>query len=44
MQAYHANEVVVMFQPSLGTFTFRVLTENLMLKTLSEYGKSGAAK
>ena len=44
MQAYRANEVVVTCQPSLGTFRFRVLTENHMLKTLSEYGKSGAAK
>ena len=44
MQAYHANEIVVMYQPSTGTFRFRVLTESLMCKRLSEYGTSSQAR
>ena len=44
MQAYHANEIVVMYQPSRGTFRLRVLTEVLMCKRLSEYGKSQQAR
>jgi len=39
-KAYHAHEIVVMFQPSVGTFKFRVLIESLMTKRLSEYGRS----
>ena len=44
VQAYHALEIVIMFQPSLGTFRFRVLTESLMLKKLSEYATSKVAR
>ena len=33
VQAYHAHEMVVMFQPSIGTFKFRVLIESLMTQT-----------
>ncbi|KAL0019912.1 hypothetical protein WJX77_007580 [Trebouxia sp. C0004] len=43
-KAYHANEIVVMYQPSRGTFRLRVLTEVLMCKRLSEYGKSQQAR
>ena len=44
LQAYHAHEIAVMYQPSLGTFRFRVLIESLMLKQLADYGKSETAR
>lgn len=44
VQAYHANQIVVMYQPSTGTFRFRVLTESLMCKRLSEFAKSSQAR
>ncbi len=44
MQAYHAHEIAVMYQKESGTFKFRVLTDRLMGKRLSDYGKSDAAK
>jgi len=43
-QAYHAHEIAVMYQPTSGTFKFRVLTDKLMGKRLSDYGRSDAAK
>jgi hypothetical protein len=44
MQAYHAHEIAVMYQPTSGTFKCRVLTDRLMGRRLSDYGKSDAAK
>ncbi len=44
LQAYHAHEIAVMYQPSVGTFRFRVLIESLMLKQLADYGKSEPAR
>ena len=44
LQAYHAHEIAVMYQSSSGTFKFRVLTDKLMSKRLSDYGKSQDAK
>ncbi|DBA81581.1 TPA: hypothetical protein ACH3X1_007351 [Trebouxia sp. C0004] len=43
-KAYHAHEIAVMYQSSSGTFKFRVLTDKLMSKRLSDYGKSQPAK
>ncbi len=43
-QAYHAHEIAVMYQPSLGTFRFPVLIESLMVERLADYGKSETAK
>ena len=44
LQAYHAHETVVMYQPSLKTFRFRVLTESLIVKRLADYANSDSAK
>ena len=44
MQAYHAHEIAVMYQHKSGTFKFRVLTDKLMGKRLSDYGRSDDAK
>ncbi|KAL0036171.1 hypothetical protein WJX79_006766 [Trebouxia sp. C0005] len=43
-KAYHALEIVVMFQPGDGTFKFQVLIESLMNKKLSAYAKSEPAR
>ncbi|KAL0020770.1 hypothetical protein WJX77_012050 [Trebouxia sp. C0004] len=43
-KAYQAHEIVVMFQPKVGTFKFRVLIESLMTKSLSAYGRSEPAR
>ncbi|KAL3144235.1 hypothetical protein ABBQ32_004013 [Trebouxia sp. C0010 RCD-2024] len=43
-KAYHANQIVVMYQPSTGTFRFRVLTESVMCKRLSDFAKSSQAR
>lgn len=44
LQAYHAHEIAVIYQPSLKTFRFRVLIESLMVKRLADYAKSDSAK
>ena len=44
VQAYHALEIVVMFQPGDGTFKFQVLIESLVNKKLSAYAKSEPAR
>ncbi|DBA73341.1 TPA: hypothetical protein ACH3X1_011388 [Trebouxia sp. C0004] len=33
-KAYHANEIIIMFQPSSGTFRVQVLTDSLMTKAV----------
>ncbi|KAL0030642.1 hypothetical protein WJX77_000498 [Trebouxia sp. C0004] len=43
-KAYHAHEIAVMYQSSSATFKFRVLTDKLMSKRLSDYGTSQDAK
>ncbi|KAL0031021.1 hypothetical protein WJX79_010178 [Trebouxia sp. C0005] len=43
-KAYHAHEIAVMYESSSGTFKFRVLTDKLISKRLSDYGKSEDAK
>ncbi len=44
MQGYPAHEIAVMYTPASGTFKFWVLTDKLMGKRLSDYGRSDAAK
>ena len=44
LQAYHAHEIAVMYQSSSRTLKFRVLTEKLMRKRLSDHGTTQDAK